>query len=79
MPILFSERAPDELIGISAILVLMERLCQKGGIIAGKTPEEHKEVVYDLKKLYIWTCHRRRKVKEIKWEMILLTRRMRKM
>jgi len=50
MPILFSERAPDELIGISAILGPDGKIMPKGGIIAGKTPEEHKEVVYDLQK-----------------------------
>jgi len=77
MPILFSERAPDELIGISAILGLMERLCQREES-SRKDTEEHKEVVYDLQKLYIWTCHGE-EGKEIKWEMILLTRRMRKM
>jgi len=43
MPILFSERAPDELIGISAILGPDGKIMPKGGIIAGKTRKSIKK------------------------------------
>lgn len=49
MPILFSSPAPDELIGISAILGPDGKLMPKEGI-KGDTPEEQKKIVYDLQK-----------------------------
>jgi len=49
MPILFDSPAPDNLIGVSAILDSKGKL-QPKGVLAGKSPEEQKEVVHDLQK-----------------------------